>query len=151
MKENMQKINPTKIQLFKIYKMTDKLKKSISKFASYEIDRLLPILYIGDDIIFGEVRNVDQVQENEDVTDLYNHEKMWDSALYYKNFYRMNSKILNEYIYEDEETISLGQVSEVNELNILDKLKYYFTTLDADTKLTYIYPKKNTQSKSIVH
>ncbi|WP_435129345.1 hypothetical protein ACR82Z_04480 [Mycoplasma sp. 6243] len=137
------------IKLFKLYKMSEKLSKSISKFTEQQTEHLLPILYIGDDIIFGEVRAQDKT-ENIETTDLYNHEKMWDVALYYKNFYRMNSKILKEYIYEDEQTISLGHVSEVNELNILDKLKYCFTSLDADTKLTYIYPKK-TENKSIAN
>ncbi|MGZ9762095.1 hypothetical protein ACXYRQ_01255 [Mycoplasma sp. 394] len=131
------------IKLFKLYKMKEKLSFSLDNFNKQQTKYLLPILYIGDDIIFGEVRAQDKTKILE-TTNLYNDKnKKSNLALYYKNFYRMNSKILKEYIYEDEQTISLGHVSAVNELNILDKLKYCFSKEDTNTKLTYIYPKKN--------
>ncbi|MGZ9756856.1 hypothetical protein [Mycoplasma sp. 4423] len=130
------------IKLFKLYKMNAKLNISLDNFNKQQTKYLLPILYIGDDIIFGEVRAQDKTKIFE-TTNLYNDKnKKSNLALYYKDFYRMDSKILKEHIDEDEQTISLGYVSEKKELEILEKLKYCFSKEDTDTKLTYIYPKK---------
>ncbi|WP_322900810.1 hypothetical protein [Mycoplasmopsis felis] len=140
--------NNRKTKLFRLYKMNEKLHSSLCKFSQNDIYGLFPIFIIEKDVIFGELLNNKTNTEDTDFTELYNNKKMWNLKLMYKNFYRMDIDTFSEHTFIDEESEKLGNISEMNELNILDKIKYHFTNEEIQTKLTYIYPKQNLENKT---
>ncbi|MBN4084383.1 hypothetical protein [Mycoplasma sp. CSL10166] len=137
-----------KIQLFKLYKIKDRLKKSIEEYNKDKVEYLLPIMRVDNDLLLGKVIFNYNKEDQQNYIELYDHNSLWEMSMLFDNFYRMNATFF-EFLSELDDQFKNVRVSEVNELAILDKVKFYFTQDDSFTKLTYVYPRKKEVEKNL--
>ncbi|MCU4706315.1 hypothetical protein [Mycoplasma sp. CSL7503-lung] len=137
-----------KIQLFKLYKIKDKLKKSIEEYNKDKVEYLLPIMRVDNDLLLGKVIFNYNKEDQQNYIELYDHNSLWEMSMLFDNFYRMNATFF-EFLSELDDQFKNVRVSEVNELAILDKVKFYFTQDNSFTKLTYVYPQKKEVEKNL--
>ncbi|MBN4083314.1 hypothetical protein JXZ92_00560 [Mycoplasma sp. CSL10137] len=137
-----------KIQLFKLYKIKDRLKKSIEEYNKDKVEYLLPIMRVDNDLLLGKVIFNYNKEDQQNYIELYDHNSLWEMSMLFDNFYRMNATFF-EFLSELDDRFKNVRVSEVNELAILDKVKFYFTQDDSFTKLTYVYPQKKEVEKNL--
>ncbi|MBU4692869.1 hypothetical protein KQ876_01440 [Mycoplasma sp. CSL7491-lung] len=137
-----------KIQLFKLYKIKDRLKKSIEEYNKDKVEYLLPIMRVDNDLLLGKVIFNYNKEDQQNYIELYDHNSLWEMSMLFDNFYRMNATFF-EFLSELDDQFKNVRVSEVNELAILDKVKFYFTQDDSFTKLTYVYPQKKEVEKNL--
>ncbi|QKT05438.1 hypothetical protein [Mycoplasma sp. OR1901] len=137
-----------KIQLFKLYKIKDRLKHSIEEYNKDKVEYLLPIMRVDNDLLLGKVVFNYNKNDQQNYIELYDHNSLWEMSILFDNFYRMNATFF-EFLSELDEQFKDVRVSEINELAILDKVKFYFTQDNSFTKLTYIYPQKKEANKNL--
>ncbi|WP_027121293.1 hypothetical protein [Mycoplasma leonicaptivi] len=121
--------------LFKIYQLSDKLQKGLSKFIEREVKYVLPVLTIGDEIIFMEAR---KEYKTEKTWDLFNENDTLNISVVNNVYFKMNYDLFMKHASQMTEY----NISALSELDILDKIKLIFLSDDPSLKLVYIRKKE---------
>ncbi|WAM04612.1 hypothetical protein [Mycoplasmopsis cynos] len=124
------------IKIFKTYKLNESLKKGIEIYSKIKCEKIMLIIKIFDDILFGIVFEKDV---NPSVK-IYQKAKK-DYYLYFDRFFRISNENLMKNIIESNDETDVENLGDEKELEILEKIRNSFESKGENIKLTYIYKK----------
>ncbi|WP_322960472.1 hypothetical protein [Mycoplasmopsis cynos] len=124
------------IKIFKTYKLNESLKKGIEGYSKIKCEKIMPIIKIFDDILFGIVFEKDV---NPSVKIYQKAQKNY--YLYFDRFFRISNENLMKNIIESNDETDVENLGDEKELEILEKIRNSFESKEENIKLTYIYKK----------